>query len=63
VGKAALRDYINATITSPELGKKLDTSSTGSTGCWGRGNPRMDRIAAILKVLQDEEHTKLRAES
>ncbi|MGD0489543.1 MAG: transcriptional regulator [Syntrophorhabdales bacterium] len=63
VGKAMLRDYINATITFPELGKKLNKSSKSIHRMLGpAGNPRMDSIVGILKVLQDEEHIKLRAE-
>ena len=63
VGKAMLRDYINATITFPELGKKLSKSSKSIHRMLGPGgNPRMDSIVGILKVLQDEEHIKLRAE-
>jgi DNA-binding phage protein len=63
VGKTILRDYINATITFPELGKKLNKSSKSIHRMLGPGgNPRMDSIVGILKVLQDEEHIKLRAE-
>jgi DNA-binding phage protein len=63
VGKAMLRDYANATITFPERGKKLNKSSKSIHRMLGPGgNPRMDSIVGILKVLQDEEHITLRAE-
>jgi hypothetical protein len=62
VGKAMLRDYINATITFPELGKKLNKSSKSIHRMLGPGgNPRMDSIVGILKILQKQERIKLRA--
>ena len=58
-----LRDYINTTITFTELGKRLNKSSKSIHRMLGpEGNPRMDSIVGILKVLQDEEHIRLRAE-
>jgi len=61
VGNAMLRDYINATITFPELGKKLNKSSKSIHRMLGpHGNPRMDSMIGILKVLQDEEQVRLR---
>lgn len=62
VGKAMLRDYINATITFPALAKKLNKDSKSIHRMLGpKGNPRMDSIIGILKVLQEQEHIKLRA--
>jgi DNA-binding phage protein len=62
VAKAILRDYINATITFPELAKKLNKDSKSIHRMLGpNGNPRMDSITGILKVLQEREHLKLRA--
>ena len=62
VGKAMLRDYINATITFPALARKLNKSSKSIHRMLGRsGNPRMDSIVGILKVLQDQEQIRLRA--
>ena len=62
VGKAMLRDYINATITFPELGKKLNKSSKSIHRMLGPGgNPRMDSIVGVLKILQKQERIKLRA--
>ncbi|MBP7480856.1 MAG: hypothetical protein KA785_10455 [Spirochaetaceae bacterium] len=62
VGKAMLRDYINATITFPALARKLNKSSKSIHRMLGpSGNPRMDSIVGILKVLQDQEQIRLRA--
>jgi DNA-binding phage protein len=64
VAKAILRDYINATITFPALAKKLNKDSKSIHRMLGpNGNPRMDSISGILKVLQDREHIKLQARS
>jgi DNA-binding phage protein len=60
VGKAMLRDYINATITFPALAQKLNKSSKSIHRMLGpSGNPSMDSIVSILKVLQDQEQIKL----
>jgi DNA-binding phage protein len=60
VGKAMLRDYINATITFPALAQKLNKSSKSIHRMLGpSGNPRMDSLVSILKVLQDQEQIKL----
>jgi len=60
VGKAMLRDYINATITFPTLAEKLNKSSKSIHRMLGRtGNPRMDSIIGILKILQDQEQVRL----
>jgi DNA-binding phage protein len=55
-----LRDYINATITFPALAQKLNKSSKSIHRMPGTsGNPRMDSVVGILKVLQDQERIKL----
>lgn len=60
VGKAMLRDYINATITFPTLAEKLNKSSKSIHRMLGpTGNPRMDSIIGILKILQDQEQVRL----
>ncbi len=60
VGKAMLRDYINATITFSTLAQKLNKSSKSVHRMLGpNGNPRMDSIVFILKVLQEREEIKL----
>ena len=56
VAKSILRDYINATITFPVLAQKLHKSSKSIHRMLGpKGNPRMDSLAGILKVLQSKE--------
>ena len=63
VAKAILRDYINATITFPELAKQLGKSAKSIHRMLGpKGNPRMDSVAGILKVLQSKENVKFRTE-
>jgi len=58
-----LRDYINATITFIELGKKFNKLSKSIHRMLGPGdNPRMDSIVGISRILQDKEHIKLRVE-
>jgi len=60
VGKAMLRDYINATITFPELARRLNKSSKSVHRMLGKsGNPRMDSIVGVLKVLQEKEQIRL----
>jgi len=59
VAKAILRDYINATITFPVLAQQLGKSAKSIHRMLGPGgNPRMDSMAGILKVLQHKEKVK-----
>ena len=59
-GKAMLRDFINATITFPTLARKMNKSSKSIHRMLGpNGNPRMDSMVGILKVLQDQERIRL----
>lgn len=63
-GKAMLRDYINATITFQQLGKKLKKSDKSVHRMLGpRGNPRADNIIEIIKILQAHERVQLRVEA
>jgi DNA-binding phage protein len=60
VAKSILRDYINATITFPVLAQELNKSSKSIHRMLGpKGNPRLDSIAGILKLLQKKESIKL----
>jgi DNA-binding phage protein len=60
VGKALLRNYINATITFPTLARKLHKSSKSIQRMLvPKGNPRMDSIVGVLKVLQTQEKIRL----
>ena len=61
IAKSILRNYINATITFPVLAQELHKSSKSIHRMLGpNGNPRMDSIVGILKVLQTKESIKLR---
>ena len=61
IAKSILRNYINATITFPVLAQELNKSSKSIHRMLGpNGNPRMDSIFGILKVLQTKESIKLR---
>ncbi|NTU42313.1 MAG: transcriptional regulator [Nitrospirales bacterium] len=63
VAKAMLRDYINATITFPELARWLNKDSKSIHRMLGpKGNPRIDSMASILKVLQTQENIQIHAE-
>ncbi len=63
-GKAILRNYINATITFQELGRKLKKSSKSIHRMLGpRGNPRADNILEIIKILQEHEKVKLQVKA
>jgi DNA-binding phage protein len=63
-GKAMLRDYINATISFPELAKKLKKTDKSVHRMLGpRGNPRAENILEIIKLLQAHERVKLQVEA
>ena len=60
VGKAMLRDYINATISFDRLAKELKKSSKSIHRMLGlKGNPRAESIFGIIKILQDHEQVQL----
>ncbi len=62
-GKAMLRDYINATISFPELAKKLKKTDKSVHRMLGpRGNPRAENILEIIKILQANEQVQFRVE-
>jgi DNA-binding phage protein len=61
IAKSILRNYINATITFPVLAQELNKSSKSIHRMLGpNGNPRIDSIVGIIKVLQTKENIKLR---
>lgn len=63
-GKAMLRDYINATITFQQLAKQLKKTDKSVHRMLGpRGNPRVDNILEIIKILQMNERARLRVEA
>lgn len=62
VGKKLLRDYINATISFQQLARELNKSSKSIHRMLGpHGNPRLDSIFGIIRILQMHEHVRLRA--
>ena len=63
-GKAALRDYINATITFEGLAKKIRKPGKSLHRMFGpQGNPRADNILEVIKKLQAHEHITQRVKA
>lgn len=55
-GKAVLKDYINATIGFERLADEMDANVKSLHRMLGpRGNPTMENLRAILRVLQEHE--------
>lgn len=53
VGKAVLRDYINATVGFEKLAKATGTPSKSLMRMFGpKGNPRADNLFAVIGKLQ-----------
>ncbi len=64
VGKSALRDYVNATITFDHLSKALNKPSKSLQRMLGPiGNPRAESIFGIIKAIQEYEQVQLHVES
>lgn len=64
VGKAMLRDYVNATITFEGLAEELGKSSKSLHRMLGpSGNPTAESIFGIIKVLQESEHVHLQVKA
>lgn len=60
MGKAVLRDYVNATIGFEGLAEKLGKESKSLHRMLGpKGNPRAENMFAVIRVLQDEEDITL----
>lgn len=60
VGKAMLRDYINATLSFEGLAKALNKPSKSVHRMLGpKGNPRAESIFGIIKILQEHERVHL----
>ena len=61
VGKAMLRDYINATIGFEELAKIMNKSGKSIHRMLGpAGNPKANNFFQILQVLQQREAISLK---
>lgn len=60
VGKAVLRDYINATIGFEELAEAFDKSSKSLMRMFGpKGNPQASNLFAVISYLQEREGIQL----
>jgi DNA-binding phage protein len=60
VGKAVLRDYINATIGFERLAAETGSSSKSLMRMLSpAGNPRADNLFAILRTVQDASGMRL----
>jgi len=64
IGKAVLRDYINATIGFDELSEVFEKSSKSLMRMFGpKGNPQASNLFAVLSYLQEREgiHLEVKA--
>jgi len=60
MGKAVLRDYVNAAIGFERLAERLGKESKSLHRMLGpKGNPRADNIFSLIRVLQDEDNISL----
>jgi DNA-binding phage protein len=60
VGKAVLRDYINATVGFERLAKETGTPAKSLMRMFGpNGNPRADNLFAVLNRLQKASGIRL----
>jgi DNA-binding phage protein len=60
LGKAVLRDYINATVGFEKLGKATGTPPKSLMRMFGPGgNPRTDNLFSVISHLQKQAHLKL----
>jgi len=64
VGKALMRDYINATIGFDQLGESLSMDPKNLMRMFGpRGNPRLNNLTIVLSELSRREAVHLRVEA
>lgn len=60
IGKAVLRDYINATIGFEALSAATGTPAKSLIRMFGpRGNPQASNLFAVLRYLQEREGLQL----
>jgi DNA-binding phage protein len=63
IGKALIRDYINATVGFERLGEAVSIDSKNLMRMFGpRGNPRLTNLSAVLQELNRREAVHLRVE-
>ena len=61
VGRAIIRDYINATIGFEQLAKETGTPTKSLMRMFGRaGNPSARNLFAVISALQQSSGTSLR---
>jgi len=64
VGKALMRDYINATVGFEHLGESVSMDPKNLMRMFGpRGNPRLSNLTAVLSELSRREAVHLRVEA
>lgn len=64
VGKAMLRDYINATIGFEKLSRVFDKSSKSLMRMFGpKGNPQANNLFAVIQYLQEQEGVCLKVKA
>lgn len=64
VGKALMRDYINATLGFEKLGEAIAIDPKNLMRMFGpRGNPRLNNLTAVLSELSRREAVHLRVEA
>ena len=64
IGKAHLRDYINATVSFSMVADALGKNSKSIQRMLSpKGNPTMENLIKLLRVLQDQEGVHLRVVS
>ncbi|MGH6995678.1 MAG: DNA-binding protein, partial [Stellaceae bacterium] len=60
VGKAVLRDYINATVGFERLARETGTPAKSLMRMFGpKGNPRADNLFAVISRLQKASKIRL----
>ncbi len=60
IGKAVMRDYINATIGFKELSRVFDKSSKSLMRMFDpKGNPQANNLFAVIGYLQEQEGVHL----
>jgi DNA-binding phage protein len=64
VGKALVRDYVNATLGFEELGEAVAINPKTLMRMFGsRGNPRLSNLTAVLSEMSRREAIHLRVEA
>jgi len=63
IGKAVLRDYINATVGFERLARETGTPAKSLMRMFGpKGNPRADNLFAVIGRLQKASGVRLEVE-